>query len=1310
MRKNTIAVAAIAVLTFFSTANSFAAPLWTDVDAARVAVRGERQIVPTKARAMALNYVGMTQLLADAPLEKHVAAPDSPFEIELPMPEGGFARFRVVESPVMAPELAARYPTIKTYLAQGIDNPTTTARFDLTSRGFRAQVIASTHTSYIEPYQLNDTGSYVVFNKADYPLDREPMRCSVTGTEVKSKPNLLSKNSVAALASGANLRTYRLAVATTGEYTAALGGTKLDGLSGVVTTINRVNGLYERELAVRMVLVANNDLLIYTNPATDPYLNNDGALMLDQNQATLNAVIGNANYDLGHVFSTGGGGIASLGSVCAPQFKAQGVTGLSNPTGDSYDVDFVAHEMGHQFDGDHTFNGSGGSCAGGNRSASSAYEPGSGITIQAYAGICGGDNLQRASEDYFHRKSLDQMLAFTTNASAGASCGVSSATGNAPPTVTTAPAFTIPRSTPFTLTAVGNDTDGHPLTYIWEQFDLGAANATGVLTDTGSGPLFRSFIPSADPTRTFPSLRYILNNANVAPATAPLLGTVSPNFMTAELLPSTARTLNFRVTVRDNRAGGGGVNDAATAITVSAGAGPFAVTAPNAAVSWAAGSNQTISWNVANTAAAPVSAANVQIALSLDGGYTFPTILAANTPNSGSLLVTIPANTPPTTQARIRVAAVGNIFFDISDVNFTITSSNTPPTLNVTGSVGTSQGAPAATSDVANVSDMQDAAGSLTVSVSQVPPELTVSVSNVGGSISMTATASCSLVAPTGGSKAYPVLLTVTDSAGANTTRPVNVFVGNNATPSLGSYSNLVVARGSAPLAVPTSALVDTNNNLVSTTVSPLRFPGSAIGTILSIAPNGTITVGTDAATTPGVYAVRAQATDSCGATRIREFNVTVIPPGAFLQYASNALPTGNGLIERGECNALNVSLTNLGSAAATGVNATLWSGTPGVIVTQPFAPFADIGPGQTQPNTTQFQISTSNAFVCGADANFTVVAAHGGGNSPGVFAFSVPTGTPASLLSEAFDTVTVPALPASWTTARTGSAPPSLWATAASGANTPPNAAFTNGVGSRATNSLISPPIVLPASTGGATISVQHIWNFEVTYDGGMLDLSTDGGTSFNDITSPTVGGVFLANGYDFAIAAEDVPGRLAWTGESGEYVTSVVRLPASLNGQTIRLRFRAAWDSSTVNPGANWRIDGLTVASGGLCPAAGAGACSAPALLNIDDSSSPDIYNGGTDGLLLVRYLFGLRDASLTLNATGTAPQRDAAQIATHIATNLARFDVDGDGVVLATTDGVMIVRRLLGLSGAALTTGVRVGSRTDTEIANAIDALRP
>lgn len=651
--------------------------LWREISDTALARRAlQRQLIPKSYRTFRLNQTALKSLLGATPMEFTGAARDSQSLITLPLPDGTYSRFRIVESPIMAPELAAKFPEIKTYSGQGIDDPTATTRFDVTPAGFHAMIISATGTTYVDPYAKGDTTNYISYYKRDAPNDRENFRCLLTGDTSKADSDAIVP-SEPNVNSGPTLRTYRLALAATAEYTNVFrqaGDTdaqaKNRAFAAMVVTMNRVDGVYEREVAVRMVMVANELSIIYTDVATEPYTNDDGELMLDENQSNLDDVIGSANYDIGHVFSTGGGGIAQLRAPCDASAKAMGVTGLPNPTGDAFAIDYVAHEMGHQFGANHTFNSTASNCGGGNRSASSAYEPGSGSTIMPYAGICGSSDLQLHSDDYFHIRSLNEITAFISNSSTGNSCAVSTATGNTAPTVEAGVNFNIPVGTPFALTAVGSDPNGDALTYCWEEFDLGAASPPN--TDASSPrPIFRSYLPTTSPSRTFPSLQYILNNANVPPSTYNC-GRVTP-CLTGEILPSVTRTMTFQVTARDNRASGGGAFSDSMQVIVSALSGPFAITQPNTAVSWAGNSTQIVTWNVANTTLAPVSAANVKISLSTDGGNTFPTVLLASTANDGTETVTIP-NTATTT-ARIKVEAVGNIFFDISNTNFTITSS-----------------------------------------------------------------------------------------------------------------------------------------------------------------------------------------------------------------------------------------------------------------------------------------------------------------------------------------------------------------------------------------------------------------------------------------------------------------------------------------------------------------------------------------------------------------------------------------------------------------------------------------------------------
>ena len=350
-----------------------------------------------------------------------------------------------------------------------------------------------------------------------------------------------------------------------------------------------------------------------------------------------------------------------------------GITGSSNPTGDGYDIDYVAHEMGHEFGASHSFNSVTRNCGGGTRNPSTAYEPGSGTTIMGYAGICGTDDIQPDSDPFFHAISFDEISNYLQS---GATCKAIIATGNTLPQITAMNnnGITIPLSTPFTLTGAATDADGDALTYSWEEWDLGNAGEWNSGSTTSTDPLFKSRIPKTSGSRTFPDIAVILAGYPANPS-------ATMGGLKGETLPAVARAMKFRLTVRDNRAGGGGVVSGGNGcqvgftgifqVNTAAGTGPFIVTAPDGGETWGTNTSQTITWNVAGTTAAPVSCSNVSIQLSTDGGNTYPVTLAANTPNDGSQQVIIPATA--TNTARIRIVAVNNIFFDISNGNFTIT-------------------------------------------------------------------------------------------------------------------------------------------------------------------------------------------------------------------------------------------------------------------------------------------------------------------------------------------------------------------------------------------------------------------------------------------------------------------------------------------------------------------------------------------------------------------------------------------------------------------------------------------------------------
>jgi hypothetical protein len=649
MKKSTFKSFLIASLLLLSFGMQAQNALWSKASNTQTQNREKafRNAMPQDFNLFSLNNTAFKNQLAKAPARFSGL---SNVIVALPTKNGVLQNFRVYEASVMEPALQAQHPNTRSYVAQGIEDGSAVARFSVSDEGVNAMISSVNYsTIYIDPY-TKDKNYYITYSRNSLPADPNSFECMVEDP-IGPQPLLEEKN-----ADDGMLRTFRLALACTGEYSQFhLNNQGIDPgetdavkkaavLTAMNTAMTRVNGIYERDMAITMVIVANNTDIIYLNGASDPYTNNDGGVMLNQNQTTIDNVIGTANYDIGHVFSTGGGGIAQLRSPCTSG-KARGVTGLPTPINDPFYVDYVCHEMGHQYGGNHTQNNN---C----QRSGASVEPGSASTIMGYAGIC-PPNVQNLSDDYFHAISIQEMWSFVNNGQG--QCAVQTATGNLPPTADAGPDLTIPRSTPFILSGIGTDPDGGDiLSHSWEQMDTNPAPMPPQNTST-IGPAFRSIDPLPTGERYMPALATVLNNQTQS---------------TWEVVPSVGRLMRFRYTVRDNVAGGGSTASDNVFITTDGTAGPFAVTSQATATTWTIGNTETITWDVAGTDVAPVNSPNVDIWFSTDGGLTYPNAVALGVPNNGSAEINVPNLN--TTTGRLMIKSSNNIFYDLNNGVITV--------------------------------------------------------------------------------------------------------------------------------------------------------------------------------------------------------------------------------------------------------------------------------------------------------------------------------------------------------------------------------------------------------------------------------------------------------------------------------------------------------------------------------------------------------------------------------------------------------------------------------------------------------------
>src|SRR5690554_1198124 len=587
----------------------------------------------------------------------------SSITLNIPDENGNFEAYWIYDNPAMEPELTKEVPNIRSLKAVSVEHPSNNLSISISDIfGLHAMGTKTNGTVYYIDNYTNDLNTIMVYDRTSLELPKNKFNCLTTTDSFDADENLTASLNIQPLSMDDKKRTFRLALACTTEYAAyhvnnappnvpkfTIKQQKNIVLAAMNVTVTRINQIFERELNVHLSLIANNKELIFIT--SDNFSNNSAYILIMQSQSVIDNVIGSSNYDIGHTFSTGAGGLASLGSLCSINFKAQGITGASAPVGDPYDVDYVAHEMGHQFGANHTFNNS---CQF-NRNDVTAMETGSGSTIMSYAGIC-PPNVQAQVNDYFHYISIREMQTFLQTAL----CAQQTTISNSAPFVLALQSKTIPYGTPFILSTQATDIDGDQLTYAFEQTDTQLSTQPPSAGST-TGPNFKTIVPTTSNYRSFP------NEATV------LAGTTNPNGIVSDIwerLATTARTYNFVAIVRDNNPLGGRVSYTPETTINVANTGPFVITNPsnNPSVTepiWHTGSSKTITWNVAGTTSNNINVSHVNILISTDAGQTY-TMLAANTPNDGNETITISTSLENTHNGRVKIEAVNNIFYTVS--------------------------------------------------------------------------------------------------------------------------------------------------------------------------------------------------------------------------------------------------------------------------------------------------------------------------------------------------------------------------------------------------------------------------------------------------------------------------------------------------------------------------------------------------------------------------------------------------------------------------------------------------------------------
>ena len=581
-------------------------------------------------------------------------------QISVPNENGEEELFQLEPAAVIAPSLASKYTWIQTYKGKSLTRPDVKIRLSTHPTGVNAWIkLPGQEDLFIQP-KKNTQGVHFVYQKTK----NDPASSFFCKTVEDQFVQKASEGIPSSAKQTDAIRIFRIAIATTSAYTSFWGdddpsnGTNIeDAFSAVVSTLNRINQVFEDELGVRLVLVSDASL-IYETAETDPFKGDYSAEL----QTTVDEVLGNEAYDVGHLFDYGepNGDAGCIGCVCETGAKAQGFS--THPfvdifggdyRNDYFDIDYAGHEIGHQFGAYHTFSYN-------TEGTGFNAEPGSGSTIMAYAGITGLDDLQLHGDPYFHYYSIQSIQNFI----ATLECGESEILDLADFTIEAGPDYLIPTGTAYELSIPAIEGEG--VNYSWEQLDSGEITAANFGPYNSLGSMARSLPPSSKPLREIPNRTDVLSNKLTQ--TNPAVGS---SWETVSLV---ARELNWGLTVRKSQETAVQVAQDKMKVTVVATSSPFAITSQiSPGIIWKGGSYETVKWEVAETNRAPFNYQTIEIYLSTDGGLNFDTLLTATASNTGEARVFIP-NTIDTDQARIKIKPQGALFFAVNQSNFSIQS------------------------------------------------------------------------------------------------------------------------------------------------------------------------------------------------------------------------------------------------------------------------------------------------------------------------------------------------------------------------------------------------------------------------------------------------------------------------------------------------------------------------------------------------------------------------------------------------------------------------------------------------------------